>query len=94
MEALFYGYGVDLVLVGHVHAYERTYPVNNNAVDPCGPTHITIGDGGNYEGPYTPWRNPVPVWSAFREASFGVAGLSVLNNTHAHYQVRFRIYFL
>ena len=28
---------------GHVHAYERTAPVNNYSVDPCGTVHITIG---------------------------------------------------
>ncbi len=28
---------------GHVHAYERTAPVNNYTVDPCGTVHITIG---------------------------------------------------
>ena len=37
---------------GHVHAYERTYPVNNYAVDQCGMRWITIGDGGNIEGLY------------------------------------------
>ena len=28
---------------GHVHAYERSTPVFNYTVDPCGPVHITIG---------------------------------------------------
>ena len=39
-----------LVLAGHVHAYERSFPVNNYNVDPCGTTHILIGDGGNAGG--------------------------------------------
>lgn len=30
----------------HVHAYERCNRVYNYSVDPCGPIHITIGDGG------------------------------------------------
>ena len=34
---------------GHVHAYERTAPVYDYLVDPCGAVHITIGDGGNSE---------------------------------------------
>ena len=33
-----------------MHAYERSHPVYNYTVDPCGPVHITIGDGGNSEG--------------------------------------------
>jgi hypothetical protein len=35
---------------GHVHAYERSFAVNNKAVDATGAIHITIGDGGNREG--------------------------------------------
>ena len=35
---------------GHVHAYERTHPVYDYNIDPCGAVHITIGDGGNSEG--------------------------------------------
>ena len=30
----------------HVHAYERSNRVYKYQVDPCGPIHITIGDGG------------------------------------------------
>ena len=37
---------------GHIHAYERTFPVNNYAVDPCGVRYLTMGDGGNIEGLY------------------------------------------
>jgi acid phosphatase type 7 len=85
MESILYSYGVDLVLTGHVHVYERTLPVYNNALDECGPVHMTIGDGGNYEGTYVPWLVPQPSWSAFRESSFGVAGLEFLNDTTASY---------
>ncbi len=28
-EPLFYEYGVDVVLNGHAHAYERSYPMYN-----------------------------------------------------------------
>lgn len=48
-ETLLYENGVDLVLNGHVHAYERTFPVYNFTLDDCGPVHITVGDGGNVE---------------------------------------------
>ena len=40
-------HGVDLVLSGHVHSYERTHPLFKYRRDACGPIYITIGDGGN-----------------------------------------------
>ncbi|XP_043705610.1 purple acid phosphatase 15-like [Telopea speciosissima] len=49
MEELLHSYGVDIVFNGHVHAYERSNRVYNYALDPCGPVHITVGDGGNRE---------------------------------------------
>ena len=52
IEPFLYANGVDIVMHGHVHAYERTFPVNNYTVDPCGMRWITIGDGGNIEGLY------------------------------------------
>lgn len=45
-EPLLYKYGADLVLNGHVHAYERFYNNYNYTLDKCGPVHITIGCGG------------------------------------------------
>lgn len=32
LEPVFYKFGVDFVFTGHVHAYERTYPVYKNQV--------------------------------------------------------------
>ena len=52
IEPFLYANGVDIVMHGHIHAYERTYPVNNYNVDQCGMRWITIGDGGNVEGLY------------------------------------------
>ncbi|CAJ2668230.1 purple acid phosphatase 15-like [Trifolium pratense] len=49
MEDLLYKYGVDIVFNGHIHAYERSNRVYNYTLDPCGPVHITVGDGGNRE---------------------------------------------
>lgn len=92
IEPLLYKYGVDIVLAGHVHAYERTVPVYNNKPDPCGATYLNLGDGGNYEGVHNGWRDISDSsthrgspWSAFREASFGVASLVVLNANQANY---------
>lgn len=83
MEDLLFKAGVDLVLDGHVHAYERTIGVYRNQSNVCGPVYLTIGDGGNREGAATPWVTPQPSWSVFREASFGVGKLDVVNQTHA-----------
>ncbi|KAI8574279.1 hypothetical protein RHMOL_Rhmol01G0342000 [Rhododendron molle] len=49
MEELLYSYGVDVVFTGHVHAYERSNRLYNYKLDPCGPVHIMVGDGGNRE---------------------------------------------
>jgi hypothetical protein len=51
-EDYFYAAGVDLVLNGHVHGYERTHPMYKYQEDTCGPAYFTLGDGGNLEGPY------------------------------------------
>ncbi|KAE8679133.1 Purple acid phosphatase 18 [Hibiscus syriacus] len=83
MEPLLYAAGVDLVLTGHVHAYERTKRVNKGKSDPCGAVHITIGDGGNREGLAQKYIHPTPEWSVFREASFGHGELKIVNSTHA-----------
>lgn len=86
MERVLYEAGADFVLNGHVHAYERTFPTFDMAVDECGPIYLTIGDGGNREGVYLPWLSEQPEWSAYRESSFGVGTLQLLNASHARYE--------
>lgn len=88
MEELLYAAGTDLVLSGHVHAYERMHPTYNNVTNNNGPTYINIGDGGNREGPARRWRNGLrdqahPVWSAFRSPYFGHGKLVLKNCSHA-----------
>ncbi|KAK1280433.1 Purple acid phosphatase 18 [Acorus gramineus] len=85
MEPLLYASGVDLLIAGHVHAYERSVRVKNGRVDPCGIVHITIGDGGNKEGLAHRYHHPKPLWSVFREASFGHGELKIVNSTHAYW---------
>lgn len=65
MENVLYASGVDVILNGHLHVYERTSPVYNFQLDECGPVNIIIGDGGNIEGVYktyadTPGNCPLP----------------------------------
>lgn len=86
LERTLYDGGVDFVLNGHVHAYERSRAVFDWKNDVCGPTHLVVGDGGNYEGPYGGgWRAPQPDWSAFREGSFGAGRLVIENATDARW---------
>lgn len=55
-EPLFYKYGVDLGIFGHVHNSQRFNPVYNNIADPAGlknpkaPAYIVAGGAGNIEG--------------------------------------------
>lgn len=51
-----YEHRVDVVFAGHVHAYERTYPVYGGQRATSNSGHkidINIGDGGNREGAVT-----------------------------------------
>ncbi|CAA0818840.1 Probable purple acid phosphatase 20 [Striga hermonthica] len=83
MEDLLYKASVDVVFVGHVHAYERFVRVYKNMADKCGPVYITIGDGGNREGLATSYIDTQPSISAFREPSFGHGQFQIANASHA-----------
>lgn len=47
-EPLLIAAGASMVVSGHVHAYERSHPVDDNTVvdDGQGMVHFTCGDGG------------------------------------------------
>ncbi|KAK5999163.1 Acid phosphatase [Cladobotryum mycophilum] len=55
-EGLFYKYGVDLGVFGHVHNSQRFLPTFNGTIDPAGmnnpkaPMYIVAGGAGNIEG--------------------------------------------
>eukprot|EP01061_Rhynchopus_euleeides_P019815 TRINITY_DN32514_c0_g1_i1.p1 TRINITY_DN32514_c0_g1~~TRINITY_DN32514_c0_g1_i1.p1 ORF type:complete len:568 (+),score=165.01 TRINITY_DN32514_c0_g1_i1:108-1706(+) len=74
LEDLFLANGVDLVLAGHTHHYERTYPVvrgktmSTSYTNPRGIVHIQSGIAGSistdgFEVPQQPWE-------AFRDTGF------------------------
>ena len=89
LERILFDAGVDLILNGHVHSYERSHPVLNYDTQQCGPVHIVVGDGGNYEGPYGHgWIEPQPLYSAFREGSFGAGSLVIHDETRATWELR------
>jgi hypothetical protein len=84
IEDLLYKHKADIVLSGHVHAYDRTTSVYKNKTTCDGPVYITIGDGGNHEGPYCGWRDLE--WSAFTENSFGYGEFEIANASHAQWR--------
>jgi acid phosphatase type 7 len=86
MEWLFYKYSVNIVFSGHVHAYERTFPVFRNKTDDYGPVYITIGDGGNLEGLDMEYYEQ-PEWSAFRNGKqYGHGVLTLLNKREMRWE--------
>jgi len=77
LETLYVEQGVDLVIAGHDHFYERTWPVAGETVVTNGmddrfargyaPIHLVIGIAGR--SAYEELDEPQPEWSAFRENS-------------------------
>jgi hypothetical protein len=82
MEDLFYKYNVNIVFNGHVHDYERTYPVYRNETDINGAVYITIGNAGNLEGLDNKYVDQ-PKWSAFRNGTeYGYGTLTIIDKKH------------
>jgi hypothetical protein len=80
MESLFYKYSVNIVFNGHVHDYERSYPVFMNNTDEYGTVYITIGNAGNLEGLDNKYVDK-PVWSAFRNGTeYGYGTLNIIDS--------------
>jgi hypothetical protein len=72
LEPLFVYYGVDAVLIGHVHNAMVTCPVNNGVCTKGAPVHICIGNAG--QG-ITEIQPTVPSWVLFQQAAYGFATL-------------------
>lgn len=75
LEDVYVQYKVNLVMAGHVHAYERTHKIYKNKVDTAkGVYYVTTGGAGNYEGHAGPRLNSslTPSWSlAANNVTFG-----------------------
>lgn len=94
---LFEQYGVDMVFTGHMHCYERTYPVfangtiapgvhagQNSYTNPQAPVYIVQGNAGAMV--LETWIDPQPLWSANRQQLYGfgrVTLMSYANGTDA-----------
>eukprot|EP01100_Stratorugosa_tubuloviscum_P007167 TRINITY_DN2_c0_g2_i1.p1 TRINITY_DN2_c0_g2~~TRINITY_DN2_c0_g2_i1.p1 ORF type:complete len:437 (-),score=195.07 TRINITY_DN2_c0_g2_i1:95-1405(-) len=79
---------VDLYICGHVHSYERLYPIYNNVVvqknydSPQAVVPIVIGNAGNIEGHTVEFVSPDPDYLAFRNSEdYGFALMTVYNET-------------
>ena len=87
LQPMFDLYGVDLVIGGHQHAYERTYPVMfNNAItdyekcsynNPDGQIYLTVGTGGHSHAK-SEQKQP---WSVIiNHNDFGFLNIKLVNN--------------
>ena len=91
---LFGKYGVDLVIQGHIHTYQRSYPIQynledsfkpiimengtNNYVDPKGQIFTIVGTGGVSE-PHNLVGDPRP-YIAIQFNAFGFLEINVIHN--------------
>jgi hypothetical protein len=85
IEDLLYSSKVDLVVTGHVHAYERSYPVYKNVSypsyeNPQAPIYLLNGAAGNKEQLEHGW-DLMETWSAARMSVYGYSILQVYNST-------------
>ena len=91
LEPIFLQFDVDLYFAGHVHWYERLWPVINGTlvqkdyVNPRSPVYIVNGAGGNVEGPTK--HSEAPDWQAFlNKKSFGFGQLTFESATKASWK--------
>lgn len=85
---LFEKHGVDLVITGHEHSYERSYPllggrpVDRNATTyPEGKGIVYLVTGGAGRQLYDDWTYPAPNWSAARKSLHHVVAITVTPTT-------------
>ncbi|XP_038070336.1 acid phosphatase type 7-like [Patiria miniata] len=98
LEELFFSQGVDIIIQGHEHSYERLWPVYmeqvyaENYTNPRAPVHIIGGAAGCndwYGSCADPILFPRGPWSAFRSwlpGLYGIGKLILHNATHVQWQ--------
>lgn len=79
--------GVQLALSGHVHAYERTFQLHDDAIVGRGPGYdartpgiVFVDSGGGGRSLYSDWA-AAPDWSAVRQATFEYTLLTISPST-------------
>ena len=95
LERLFMRYGVDFVITGHAHNYERFLPMYNNEMrvsdiaqpyrNPRAPINVVNGGAGNKDKNQN-FVSPPHFASAFRSRDFGFVRLVAHNATHLYWE--------
>jgi len=92
LETLFHQYEVDLFVAGHMHSYERSYPVyREQVIDRTyegnqATVYLIVGAAGCQEYLDDFDEAAVYPWSAAKSASYGYGKLTVYNQTHIHWE--------
>ncbi|TIA89906.1 hypothetical protein E3P99_01818 [Wallemia hederae] len=87
-EPLLTKYGVDLVMHGHIHLYERLAPINNGTADanelnnPAAPWYIVNGAAGHYDGLDGMPDEVSPLSRQIIQGVFGYDEITIHNRTH------------
>lgn len=90
MEAILHEASVDLFLAGHLHNYERSWPVFNGTLtakgyaNPKAPVHVVVGMAGDIEGLTDKWLQ-APTWRAVKSAQLGYASLTFQDPETMHF---------
>jgi predicted phosphodiesterase len=85
LEPLFVQYKVNMVVSGHIHAYQRTKNVAFGEVNTTGPMYVVVGAGGRQCKASFMSEKPEP-WIATRDATrYGYGTLEMFNSTHAQW---------
>ncbi|KAK0428331.1 hypothetical protein QR680_010739 [Steinernema hermaphroditum] len=92
LEQLYMEKGVDIAFYGHMHSYERMWPVYNKVAykqqdrdrtyNAPTPIHVVTGSAGCHT-PHTR-QDKNEKWSAVRSDDYGVTVVHLYNATHAH----------
>eukprot|EP00003_Mantamonas_plastica_P000778 TRINITY_DN1059_c0_g1_i1.p1 TRINITY_DN1059_c0_g1~~TRINITY_DN1059_c0_g1_i1.p1 ORF type:complete len:304 (-),score=103.93 TRINITY_DN1059_c0_g1_i1:20-931(-) len=81
LEPSFKKFGVDLVITGHKHDYERCGPVFQEQMDEDAPVYVVNGVGGSREHLMDSFLKPAPVWSKTTISKYGVSTLNINGTT-------------
>lgn len=91
-EDLLMKYQVNMVIQGHIHSYERTYPMYQSQATslnydaPTAPVYVVQGASGNREG-NDGFPSELPAWSAARasDVGYGILTASATELTFDYY---------